>query len=300
MDFEGRIARAQNDVNTSRNTYNQYQQQADQAGNKFNAGLDKYQGRSFGDIYNQARGQYFDTPEMRKAQGAYQEARDAVNQMNTTINKLPETIRQQFGGTTMTAAQRERALGDRRAAMGNTLNLLSTNYQNASDDYNRLSDRGLKEAMFTAQGDDARDWNVVNALQNAWQTLLGQRNTAYSQNQQDRGLLADQYGARDKWQLAQDQMALERWKEQQANARAAADRATNYALQKYLTDSNERIAGLNRPTNNGGGGYSAPRSSGGDSRPSGNSMRNAWGRANTWNALFSLPGMLLNGDFWRQ
>lgn len=300
MDFEGRIARAQNDVNTSRNTYNQYQQQADQAGNKFNAGLDKYQGRSFGDIYNQARGQYFDTPEMRKAQGAYQEARDAVNQMNTTINKLPETIRQQFGGTAMTAAQRERALGDQRAAMGNTLNLLSTNYQNASDDYNRLSDRGLKEAMFTAQGDDARDWNVVNALQNAWQTLLGQRNTAYSQNQQDRGLLADQYGARDKWQLAQDQMALERWKEQQANARAAADRATNYALQKYLTDSNERIAGLNRPTNNGGGGYSAPRSSGGDSRPSGNSMRNAWGRANTWNALFSLPGMLLNGDFWRQ
>jgi len=300
MDFEGRIARAQNDVNTSRNTYNQYQQQADQAGNKFNAGLDKYQGRSFGDIYNQAREQYFDTPEMRKAQGAYQEARDAVNQMNTTINKLPETIRQQFGGTPMTAAQRERALGDQRAAMGNTLNLLSTNYQNASDDYNRLSDRGLKEAMFTAQGDDARDWNVVNALQNAWQTLLGQRNTTYSQNQQDRGLLADQYGARDKWQLAQDQMALERWKEQQANARAAADRATNYALQKYLTDSNERIAGLNRPTNNGGGGYSAPRSSGGNSRPSGNSMRNAWGRANTWNALFSLPGMLLNGDFWRQ
>lgn len=300
MDFEGRIARAQNEVNTSKNTYNQYQQQADQAGNKFNAGLDKYQNRSFGDIYNQARGQYYNTPEMQKAQGAYQEARDAVNQMNTTINKLPETIRQQFGGTAMTAAQRERALGDQRAAMGNTLNLLNTNYQTASDDYNRLSDRGLKEAMFAAQGDDNREWNVVNALQNAWNTLLGQRNTAYSQNQQDRGLLADQYGARDKWQLAQDQMALDRWKEQQANARAAAQRANDLAIQKYLAASNERIAGLNRPTNNGGGGYNAPRSSGGNSRPSGNSMRNAWGRANTWDALFSLPGMLLNGDFWRQ
>jgi len=300
MGFEGRIARAQNDVNTSRNTYNQYQQQADQAGDKFNAGLDKYQHRSFGDIYNQARGQYFDTPEMKKAQGAYQEARDAVNQMNTTINKLPETIRQQFGGTTMTAAQRERALGDQRAAMGNTLNLLSTNYQNTSDDYNRLSDRGLKEAMFTAQGNDARDWNVVNALQNAWQTLLGQRNTTYSQNQQDRGLLADQYGARDKWQLAQDQMALDRWKEQQANTRAAADRATNYALQKYLTDSNERIAGLNRPTNNGGGGYSAPRNSGGNSRPSGSAMRRAYNSANPLQQILSTPFMLFNGDFWRQ
>ena len=299
MDFEGRIARAQNDVNTSRNTYNQYQQQADQAGNKFNAGLDKYQGRSFGDIYNQARGQYFDTPEMQKAQGAYQEARDAVNQMNTTINKLPETIRQQFGGTTMTAAQRARALGDQRAAMGNTLNLLSTNYQNASDDYNRLSDRGLKEAMFTAQGNDARDWNVVNALQNAWQTLLGQRNTTYSQNQQDRELLADQYGARDKWQLTQDQMALDRWKEQQANARAAAQRANDFALQKYLADSNERIAGLNRPTNNGGGEYSAPRSSGGNSRPSSSAMRRAYNSANPLQQILSTPFMMLNGDFWR-
>lgn len=300
MDFEGRIARAQNEVNTSKNTYNQYQQQADQAGNRFNQGLNKYQSRSFGDIYNQARGQYYNTPEMQKAQGAYQEARDAVNQMNTTINKLPETIRQQFGGTAMTAAQRERALGDQRAAMGNTLNLLNTNYQTASDDYNRLSDRGLKEAMFAAQGNDSREWNVVNALQNAWNTLLGQRNTAYSQNQQDRGLLADQYGARDKWQLAQDQMALERWKEQQANARAAAQRANDFAIQKYLANSNERIAGLNRPTNNGGGGYNAPRSSGGNSRPSGSAMRNAWNSANLFNKIFSTPGMLLNGDFWRQ
>ena len=299
MDFEGRIARAQNEVNTSKNTYNQYQQQADQAGNKFNAGLDKYQNRSFGDIYNQARGQYYNTPEMQKAQGAYQEARDAVNQMNTTINKLPETIRQQFGGTAMTAAQRERALGDQRAAMGNTLNLLNTNYQTASDDYNRLSDRGLKEAMFAAQGDDNREWNAVNALQNAWNTLLGQRNTAYSQNQQDRGLLADQYGARDKWQLAQDQMALDRWKEQQANARAAAQRANDLAIQKYLAASNERIAGLNRPTNNGGGGYNAPRSSGGNSRPSGSAMRRAYNSANPLQQILSTPFMMLNGDFWR-
>lgn len=299
MDFEGRIARAQNEVNTSKNTYNQYQQQADQAGNKFNAGLDKYQNRSFGDIYNQARGQYYNTPEMQKAQGAYQEARDAVNQMNTTINKLPETIRQQFGGTAMTAAQRERALGDQRTAMGNTLNLLNTNYQTASDDYNRLSDRGLKEAMFAAQGDDNREWNVVNALQNAWNTLLGQRNTAYSQNQQDRGLLADQYGARDKWQLAQDQMALDRWKEQQANARAAAQRANDLAIQKYLAASNERIAGLNRPTNNGGGGYNAPRSSDGNSRPSGSAMRRAYNSANPLQQILSTPFMMLNGDFWR-
>lgn len=298
MDFGSRIANAQNEVNTSRNTYNQYQQQADQAGNRFNEGLNKYQSRSFGDLYNEARKQYLENPETQKAQDAYNTARDAVQGMNTTINKLPESIRQQFGGTGMTEAQRARAMGDQRESLGNTLNLLNTNYQNASDDYNRLSERGLKEAMFAAQGNDSREWNAVNALQNAWNTLLGQRNTAYSQNQQDRGLLADQYGARDKWQLAQDQMALERWKEQQANARAAADRANQFAIQKYLADSNSRIASLNRPTNMGGGNR-RPAPVNTNNSPSPSSMRRAWMNSNPLEKLFSLPGMLLSGNAWR-
>ena len=299
MDFGSRIANAQNEVNTSRNTYNQYQQQADQAGNRFNEGLNKYQSRSFGDLYNEARKQYLENPETQKAQDAYNTARDAVQGMNTTINKLPESIRQQFGGTGMTEAQRARAMGDQRESLGNTLNLLNTNYQNASDDYNRLSERGLKEAMFAAQGNDSREWNAVNALQNAWNTLLGQRNTAYSQNQQDRGLLADQYGARDKWQLAQDQMALERWKEQQVNARAAADRANQFAIQKYLADSNNRIASLNRPTNMGGGNRRPEPVSPNSNSPSPSSMRRAWMNSNPLEKLFSLPGMLLSGNAWR-
>ena len=299
MDFGSRIANAQNEVNTSRNTYNQYQQQADQAGNRFNEGLNKYQSRSFGDLYNEARKQYLENPETQKAKDAYNTARDAVQGMNTTINKLPESIRQQFGGTGMTEAQRARAMGDQREALGNTLSLLNTNYQNASDDYNRLSERGLKEAMFAAQGNDSREWNAVNALQNAWNTLLGQRNTAYSQNQQDRGLLADQYGARDKWQLAQDQMALERWKEQQANARAAADRANQFAIQKYLADSNSRIASLNRPTNMGGGNRRPAPVSTNSNSPAPSSMRRAWMNSNPLEKLFSLPGMLLSGNAWR-
>ena len=299
MDFEGRIARAQNDVNTSRNTYNQYQAQADQAGNRFNQGLNKYQSRSFGDLYNEARNQYMNNAETQNARDAYNTARDAVQGMNATINKLPESIRQQFGGTAMTAAQRERALGDQRAAMSNTLNLLNTNYQNASEDYNRLSDRGLKEAMFAAQGNDSREWNAVNALQNAWNTLLGQRNTAYSQNQQDRGLLADQYGARDKWQLAQDQMALDRWKEQQANARAAADRANQFAIQKYLAGSNERIAALNRPQNTYNGGNRTAPTNNSVSRPSGRAMRQAYNNTNPLQQILATPFMLANGDFWR-
>jgi len=48
MDFDGRISSAQNQANSSMNTYNQYAGQAEQAGNKFNDSFDNRQG--YGDI----------------------------------------------------------------------------------------------------------------------------------------------------------------------------------------------------------------------------------------------------------
>ena len=58
--------------------------------------------------------------------------------------------------------------------------------------------------------------------------------------------MAAQYGARDDWNLRQQAMELERWKEQQANARAAADRNAQFGLQKYLMDRQEASASAQR------------------------------------------------------
>ncbi len=245
MDFDGRISSAQNQANSSMNTYNQYAQQAGQAGTKFNDAFDNRQ--NYGDIYQQARDQYYNTDEINAARDTYQNARSAVDQLNTTINKMPESIRQQYGGTGLTEAQRQRALSDQYQQNANTYNMLNTNYSNASADYNDLAARAMQEVQNVAGGNYQSQEDALNSLQNAWQVLLGQRNTAYSQNQTDRGLVADQYSARDTYQLAQDQMALTRWQEQQANARAAADRQSQLDLQNYLNASNERIAKMNQP-----------------------------------------------------
>lgn len=246
MDFGQRIQDAQKASNTSMNSYNQYAQQAGQANTKYNQAFDSRQ--NYGDIYQQARDQYMNTDEINAARGTYQGAREAVDQMNTTINKLPESIRQQYGGTGLTEAQRSRAMGDQYSQMANTQNYLNTNYANASADYNDLANRSIQEVMNVAGGNYQSQEDALGALQSAWATLLGQQNTAYSQNQTDRGLLGEQYGARDAWNLSQQQMELERWKEQQANARAAADSANAMNLQKYLAASNERIAGMGNNT----------------------------------------------------
>lgn len=296
MDFGQRISEAQGNVNTSKKTYNDYAKQANQAGGKFDDAFDNRQG--YGDIYGEARDQYYNTDEINAARDTYQTARGAVDQLNTTITKLPESIRQQYGGTGLTEAQRQRALGDQYSQNANTYNMLNTNYSNASADYNDLANRAMQEVMNVAGGNYQSQEDALNSLQGVWNTLLGQRNTAYSQNQTDRGLLGEQYGARDSWQLAQDQLELERWKEQQANARAAADRASQMDLQKYLSASNERLAGLNKPTNTPGQTYQAPQQDQGggnwlvDNFKSG---ADSWGK--TWDN-HGWATLLGKGTFW--
>ena len=299
MDFGNRISEAQGSVNTSKNTYNQYAQQADQAGTKFNDAFDNRQ--SFDDVFQGNLDKYYNNAEVTGARDSYQNARAAVDQLNTTINKMPESIRQQYGGTGLTEAQRQRALSDQYSQNANTYNMLNTNYSNASSDYNDLANRAMQEVMNVAGGNYQSQEDGLNSLQSVWQTLLGQRNTAYSQNQTDRGLLADQYGARDSYNVQQQQLELERWKEQQANARAAADRASQMDLQKYLSASNERLAGLNKPVNTPAQSYQAPQQQQGgggllgwlgDSFKSG---ADSWGT--TWknNGAMTLLG---KGTFW--
>lgn len=249
MDFNNRISNAQNTANSSYQSYNKYEQQANDAYNKYNNQLDQWKGYS--DFYDAAKDKYGNTDEINQARGQYQTARDAVNQLNTTISRLPESIRQQYGGTGMTEAQRQRALQTQYSNNTNTYNMLNSNYQSALQDYNDLADRAFQETQLNANGAYQAQVNLLNMLGDRWSELLNQRNTTYQQNQTDRGLLADQYGARDDWQLAQDQMALERWKEEQANARAAADRASQLNLQKYLAnlDARQQQPQYTQPTN---------------------------------------------------
>lgn len=248
MDYGTRIADATNTKNASYGTYNQYAGQADQAYDKYNQQLDS--SRGYGDIYDAARQKYMNTDEINAAKGTYQNSRDAVNQINTTINKLPESIRQQYGGTGLTEAQRARAMGDQQAQLANTFNNANTSYQNNLADYQDLANRGMQETQNVAGGDYQRQQDMINQYQSRWGALLGQRNTSYGQYQQDLAALAGVNSERDKAEQIRQQLELERWKEQQANARAqkelnlrsyfaslAQQQATPTAPQEYVPQS---------------------------------------------------------------
>lgn len=250
MDFSGRIASANRNADASYQKYNAYQQQADEAYGKYNNAFDKRQ--SFGDIYSAARDRYLNTDEINKARTSYQQARGAVDQLNDTINRMPDTIRQQYGGN-LTQAQLSRIMQSRQGDNANTMNMLSQNYNNALQDYTDLANRGMQETQYVAGNQMSDQEKTLDALRSVWSTLLGQRNSTYQMNQQDRGLLANEYGARDRYQLAQDQMALDRWKAQQENYRAklAADAQVKAAsIGNYLSQRQPSRSNTDKPPNN--------------------------------------------------
>lgn len=295
-DFSNRINEAKRAVERSYNTYNKYEGDAAQA--KQNLDVNMGQTKDYSTLYDEARAKYGNTDEIQRAFNSLKNARGVVDELNTTISKMPESIRQQYSGTGMTEAQRQRALGAQMNAQQPILQNATTTYQNASNDYNSLIERALREAQQVAGGNMSYQTNTTNNLMNIWSTLLGQRNTAYNENLQDRGLLANQYGAKDNWDLAQQRDALDRWKEQQANYR-----------QKLDSDSRLEAARLSRYLPGRGGGSNNGKPNNNNGKPNNNNTytprkrqkpiyatkaNNLWDAINMYGPLAALGG----GTIW--
>ncbi len=141
------------------------------------------------------------TDEINKLVGVFTTTRDAVNQINTTINKLPESIRQQYGGTGLTRGP-ETAMHCRASSQyAEYTELPQYQLPKRIDGLQRVSKPCNERVNNVAAGNYKTQEDTTNILQGIWNTLLGQRNSAYSQYQQDENALANIYGARDNWEL---------------------------------------------------------------------------------------------------
>lgn len=238
MDYGTRLADINSQIGQAQSNYNTVNDQAGGAYNQFNDALGNV--KSYGDIYGQARDKAYGEFGVNDARDANLNARNAVDQMNTTINRLPESIRQQYGGTGLTEAQRQRAMQSQYSDLYNTYNMLNTNYQNTSSEYQNLLNQAMAQTSEVAGMSNDNQWRNVGALQNAWSTLLGQSNEAYNRILNNRGQLNDVYGQKMADEQTAAELAFNRWKVEQENARAAADRNATLSLQKYL-------AGLSNP-----------------------------------------------------
>ena len=238
MDYGTRIADVNNQIGQAQSNYNSVNQQAGGAYNQFNNALGNVQ--SYGDIYGQARNKAYGELGVNDARDANLNARNAVDQVNTTIRKLPESIRQQYGGTGLNEAQRQRAMQSQYSDLANTYGMLNDNYQRTSSEYQSLLNQAMAQTSEVAGMSNDNQWRNVGALQNAWSALLGQSNEAYNRILNNRSQLNDVYGQKMTDEQAADELAFNRWKVNQEIARQRESDNARLSLDKYL-------AGLSNP-----------------------------------------------------
>lgn len=243
MDFERRIQEAQQHVDQTRGAYERAQRETSQAMDNYNQSITT--APNFQTYYEKYKQQYQDTAEIRAAKSTWQNTKEAVDALRTRIDKLSESINQQFGGTFLTAAQRERAKQQQNQELSSQFTQYNAAYQTQFADYNKKVEDAFNTSMDVANKDYDRYWKVVRKKFDIWKAAIKneeQWNKMYWTSQSQLRQTQNEY---QNWRMQQEIMQRQRefvaWQNQfaaqQRAAMANSMRAANDWAEQRARDS---------------------------------------------------------------
>lgn len=171
MDFAQRIAEASQYRDQTRDSYNMAQSETKQALSAYDRSFTE--APTYDSLYKQAKADYYDTEEISTAKSSLDLARETVEGVRTMIDKLPQSINQRFGGTSLTQAQRDMAKQKDLQQLNGNFNQYDANYQVSFRDYNTLVDRAFSETMNVSSSEYDSYWDGVQSKFDMWQTKIG-------------------------------------------------------------------------------------------------------------------------------
>lgn len=243
MDFERRIQEAQQHVDQTRGAYERAQRETGQAMDNYNQSITT--APNFQTYYEKYKQQYQDTAEIRAAKSTWQNTKEAVDALRTRIDKLSESINQQFGGTFLTAAQRERAKQQQNQELSSQFTQYNAAYQTQFADYSKKVEDAFNTSMDVANKDYDRYWKVVRKKFDIWKSAIKneeQWNKMYWTSQSQLRQTQNEY---QNWRMQQEIMRRQRefvaWQNQfaaqQRAAMSSSMRAANDWAEQRARDS---------------------------------------------------------------
>ena len=243
MDFERRIQEAPQHVDQTRGAYERAQRETGQAMDNYNQSITT--APNFQTYYEKYKQQYQDTAEIRAAKSTWQNTKEAVDALRTRIDKLSESINQQFGGTFLTAAQRERAKQQQNQELSSQFTQYNAAYQTQFADYNKKVEDAFNTSMDVANKDYDRYWKVVRKKFDIWKAAIRneeQWNKMYWTSQSQLRQTQNEY---QNWRMQQEIMQRQRefvaWQNQfaaqQRAAMSSSMRAANDWAEQRARDS---------------------------------------------------------------
>lgn len=244
MNWQQRLQDAQRYVDQTYASYNQAQQQSQQALNDYNQSFAS--NPNYQDIYDQYKKQYTESEDIIRGKGTYEKARDAVNSIKTRINNLSTSINQQFGGTALTQEQRDKYKDQQYEQLNQKFTQYNADYQVKYEDYQSKVNKAFSEALDVTNKQYDSYWYITRRKFNDWKQSLDNANKwkeLASNAESQRNILQSSY---NHWQFEQDIMRQQRESEIRLNQTAARNRQLILQQQQNIASQQrakaERVA----------------------------------------------------------
>lgn len=228
MDFERRIQEAQQYVDQTKGAWDAAKQETGKAQSDYDTSFTT--APNYQTLYEQYKQEYQNTDEITGLKSTWQTTKETVDSLKTTIDKLPESTNQMFGGTSLTQAQRDMAKQKQLQQLNESFTQYNANYQAQFEDYNKKVDDAFSQALDVANKDYDSYWDGVRRKYNVWQQSIENENSwsgAYYGSQSQLSKVQSEYNV---WKIQQETIRMQREFVEWQNNFAAQQRASTAKL----------------------------------------------------------------------
>lgn len=222
MDFQQRIAEATRYRDQTKGSYDRAKRETGQAQSAYDTAFStapKYQ-----TVYEKAKQQSVNTQEISDMENSWKQAKENTDMLKTMVDKLPESITQQFGGTGLTQAQRDMAKQKQYGDLNKQFTQYNADYEAKFTDYNQTVDKAFDTALDVANKNYDSYWDGVRRKFTDWQSSIKNQEKWEKMYYTSQSQLSDVQIAYDSWKMDQEIMRMEREFEQWQNDFAAMQR----------------------------------------------------------------------------
>lgn len=165
-DYQLNIQKAQQYVDQTNSGYQKATQETKSAQSAYDKAFSSTP--DYGTLYNQYKDQYTKDPEFENMKNSYMLAKDNADAVRTRIDNLGDSINQQFGGTSLSQAQRDLHKNKQLQDLQSQFTEYNANYNVHFKDYQKSVDKAFNEALDVANKSYDGYWNIVRVKYDTW------------------------------------------------------------------------------------------------------------------------------------
>ncbi len=234
MDFERRIQEAQQHVDQTKGSWDAAKKETGIAQSDYDKSFTT--APSYQTYYEKYKQDFQNSDEITGLKSTWQQTKDTVDSIKTSIDKLPESIGQSFGGTSLTQAQRDMAKQKQLQDLNKSFTQYDANYQAQFADYNQRVDAAFDQALDVANKDYDNYWDGVRRKFDVWQTSIKneeQWSSMYYTSQSQLSKVQSDYNI---WKIEQETIRMQR---------EFVEWQNNFAAQQRASTANAKMAAAN-------------------------------------------------------